>query len=58
MLFLHAGSLQRIQANHHPNIGRLLQPRDFSRLRDTLDAGYKVGVDGRMVTIGDPSSIR
>lgn len=45
MLFLHAGSLQRIQANHHPNIGRLLQPRDFSRLRDTLDAGYKVGID-------------
>jgi hypothetical protein len=45
VLFLHAGSLQRIQANHHPNIGRLLQPRDFSRLRDTLDAGYKVGVD-------------
>lgn len=45
MLFLHAGSLQRIQAHHHPNIGRLLQPRDFSRLRDTLDAGYKVGID-------------
>lgn len=45
MLFLHAGSLQRIQANHHPNIGRLLQPRDFSRLRDTLDAGYQVGLD-------------
>jgi hypothetical protein len=45
VLFLHAGSLQRIQANHHPNIGRLLQPRDFSRLRDTLDAGYPVGID-------------
>jgi len=45
VLFLHAGSLTRIQANHHPNIGRLLQPRDFSRLHDTLDAGYKVGVD-------------
>lgn len=45
MLFLHAGSLQRIRANHHPNIGRLLQPRDFSRLRDTLDGGYKVGID-------------
>jgi hypothetical protein len=45
VLFLHAGSLQRIQANHHPNIGRLLQPRDFSRLSDTLAAGYRVGID-------------
>jgi hypothetical protein len=45
VLFLHAGSLHRIQANHHPNLGRLLQPRDFSRLKDTLDAGYKVGID-------------
>lgn len=45
MLFLHAGSLQRVQANHDPNIGRMLQPRDFSRLTDTLAAGYMVGID-------------
>lgn len=45
MLFLHAGSLQRVEANHHPNIGRMLQPRDFSRFTDTLAAGYMVGID-------------
>jgi hypothetical protein len=45
VLFLHAGSLQRVQAHDHPNIGRLLQPRDFSRLADTLAAGYSTAVD-------------
>jgi hypothetical protein len=45
MLFLHAGSLTRVQAHDHPNIGRLLQPRDFSRLGDTLAAGYNVALD-------------
>ena len=45
MLFLHAGSLTRVQAHDHPNIGRLLQPRDFSRLADTLAAGYNVALD-------------
>lgn len=45
MLFLHAGSLQRVQAHDHPNIGRLLQPRDFSRLADSLAAGYSVAID-------------
>jgi hypothetical protein len=45
VLFLHAGSLKRVQENHHPNLGRMLQPRDFSRLTDTLAAGYPVGVD-------------
>jgi hypothetical protein len=45
VLFLHAGSLRRVQAHDHPNIGRLLQPRDFSRLGDTLAAGYMVAID-------------
>lgn len=45
MLFLHAGSLKRVKAHHHPNIGRLLQPRDYSRLNDTLIAGYRVAID-------------
>ncbi len=45
MLFLHAGSLARVQKHDHPNIGRLLQPRDFSRLGDTLAAGYGVALD-------------
>ena len=43
MLFLHAGSLPRVQAHDHANLGRLLQPRDFSRLGDTLAAGVKIG---------------
>ncbi len=45
MLYLHAGSLERVKQYHHPNIGRFLQPRNFSRLADTLEAGYVVGVD-------------
>jgi hypothetical protein len=45
VLFLHAGSLQRVQAHDHPNIGRLLQPRDYSRLAETLAAGYEVAID-------------
>jgi hypothetical protein len=45
MLYLHAGSLLRVRDHHHPNVGRLLQPCDFSRLHDTLVAGYKVGID-------------
>jgi hypothetical protein len=45
MLFLHAGSLKRVEANRHPNLGRLVQPRDFSRLADTLAAGIPTGVD-------------
>jgi hypothetical protein len=45
VLFLHAGSLPRVRAHHHPNLGRLLQPRDFSRLADTLACGCMVGID-------------
>jgi hypothetical protein len=45
LLFLHAGSLPRVLAHYHPNLGRLLQPRDFSRLGDTLAAGINVGID-------------
>jgi hypothetical protein len=45
LLFLHAGSLRRVEQHNHPNIGRLLQPRDFSRLSDTLAAGYMVAID-------------
>jgi len=45
VLFLHAGSLRRVRAHHHPNLGRLLGPRDFSRLSDTLAAGYQLAID-------------
>lgn len=45
MLFLHEGSLPRVQAHSHPNLGRLLQPRETSRLADTLAAGYMVAID-------------
>jgi len=45
LLFLHAGSLRRVEENKHPNLGRLLQPRDFSRLTDTLAAGYQLAID-------------
>lgn len=52
MLFLHAGSLTRIAAHNHRNLGRLVQPRDCSRLRETLEAGIKVGVDNDAFTHG------
>ena len=45
MLFLHAGSLRRVEEHKHPRLGRLLQPRDFSRLSDTLAAGHAVAID-------------
>lgn len=50
MLFLHAGSLERIKKHSHRNLGRLVQPRDCTRLRDTLEAGVKVGVDNDAYT--------
>ncbi len=50
MLFLHAGSLERVKAHSHRNLGRLVQPRDCARLRDTLEAGVKVGVDNDAFT--------
>jgi hypothetical protein len=52
MLFLHAGSLERLQRFNHRNLGRLVQPRDCTRLKDTLTAGFKVGVDNDAYTRG------
>ncbi|HEY3944409.1 MAG TPA: hypothetical protein VGL78_04210 [Solirubrobacteraceae bacterium] len=52
MLFLHAGSLERIKKHRHRNLGRLVQPRDCTRLRETLEAGVKVGVDNDAFTRG------
>jgi hypothetical protein len=52
MLFLHAGSLERVKAHNHRNLGRLVQPRDCARLRATLEAGVKVGVDNDAFTRG------
>lgn len=52
MLFLHAGSLERLQRFKHKNLGRLVQPRDCTRLKDTLVAGFKVGVDNDAYTHG------
>ncbi|MGA2162933.1 MAG: hypothetical protein ABSH36_00510 [Solirubrobacteraceae bacterium] len=45
MLFFHSGSLARVEAHQDPNIGRILQPRDFSRLAETLAGGYRVAID-------------
>lgn len=53
MLFLHAGSLARVRAHKHSNIGRLIQPHDFSRLADTLADGYRVAVDNGAYNTGN-----
>ena len=44
VMFLHAGSLRRVQAHHHPNIGDCYS-RAATRLADTLGAGYQVAID-------------
>lgn len=53
MMFLHAGSLTRVRAHQGANIGRLVQPHDFSRLIDTLAGGWHVGVDNGVYEGGE-----
>ena len=39
---LTTAALPQLQQHHHPNLGRLIAPRHFCRLADTLAAGYAV----------------
>ena len=45
MLLLTTAALPQLQQHHHPNLGRLITPRHFRRLADTLAAGYAVAAD-------------
>ncbi len=45
MLLLTTAALPQLEAHHHPNLGRLITPRHYCRLADTLRAGYPVAVD-------------
>lgn len=45
MLILNGGGLPTLERFRHPNLGRLARPGHFARLRDTLDAGFKVALD-------------
>jgi hypothetical protein len=45
MLLLTMAALPQLQQHHHPNLGRLITPRHFCRLADTLAAGYAVAAD-------------
>ena len=45
MLLLTTAALPQLQQHHHPNLGRLITPRHFRALADTLSAGYPVAAD-------------
>lgn len=44
MLLLTTAALPQLEAHRHPNLGRLITPRHYCRLADTL-AAYPVAVD-------------
>ena len=45
MLLLTTAALPQLHQHDHPNLGRLITPRHFCRLADTLAAGYPVAAD-------------
>jgi hypothetical protein len=45
MLLLTTAALPQLEEHDHPNLGRLITPRHFCRLADTLAAGYVVAAD-------------
>ena len=45
MLLLTTAALPKLHQHDHPNLGRLITPRHFCRLADTLAAGYAVAAD-------------
>ena len=45
MLLLTTAALPQLERHRHPNLGRLITPRHYCRLDDTLAAGMSVAVD-------------
>jgi hypothetical protein len=45
MLLFTSAALPQLHEHDHPNLGRLITPRHFPRLADTLAAGYPVAAD-------------
>ena len=45
MLLLTTAALPQLEQHDHPNLGRLITPRHYPRLADTLSAGYPVAAD-------------
>ena len=45
MLLLTTAALPQLEQHDHPNLGRLITPRHYRRLADTLAAGYPVAAD-------------
>ena len=45
MLLLTTAALPQLERHRHPNLGRLITPRHYCRLDDTLAAGISVAVD-------------
>ena len=57
MLLLTTAALPQLQQHHHPNLGRLITPRHFCRLADTLAAGYVVAADNDCFQGLDPAAV-
>jgi hypothetical protein len=45
LLLLTTAALPQLEQHDHPNLGRLITPRHFPRLADTLSAGYPTAAD-------------
>jgi hypothetical protein len=45
VLLLTTAALPQLEQHRHPNLGRLLTPRHFCRLSDTLASGFPVAAD-------------
>jgi hypothetical protein len=57
MLLLTTAALPQLERHRHPNLGRLITPRHYARLGDTLAAGISVAVDNDCFQGLDPVAV-
>ena len=57
MLLLTTAALPQLERHRHPNLGRLITPRHYCRLDDTLAAGISVAVDNDCFQGLDPVAV-
>jgi hypothetical protein len=57
MLLLTTAALPQLEQHRHPNLGRLITPRHYARLDDTLAAGLPVAVDNDCFQGLDPVAV-
>jgi hypothetical protein len=57
MLLLATQALPQMREFRHPNLGRLITPRHFPRLLETLDDGFPLAADNDCFTTYSPEAI-